>query len=134
MISNMPVAFRLITLRLYYCFFRQLSRSQPNSIKIGDSVLLIKSVSGVNIRELKLPRQQRQRERKRKRHLYNKHLGNSDYFCEVIYEMFHILNCFIAQLVRASHQYREVTGSNPVEVLTFSGFCSQLLKLRSKLR
>ena len=40
----------------------------------------------------------------------------------------------IAQLVRASHQYREVTGSNPVEVLTFSGFCSQLLKLRSQLR
>ena len=29
---------------------------------------------------------------------------------------------FIAQLVIASHQYREVTGSNPVEVLTFSGF------------
>ena len=27
---------------------------------------------------------------------------------------------FIAQLVRASHRYREVTGSNPVEVLTFS--------------
>ena len=26
------------------------------------------------------------------------------------------------------------TGSNPGEVLTFSGFCSQLLKLRSKLR
>ena len=26
---------------------------------------------------------------------------------------------FIAQLVRASHRYREVTGSNPVEVLTF---------------
>ena len=25
-----------------------------------------------------------------------------------------------AQLVRASHRYREVTGSNPVEVLTFS--------------
>ena len=40
---------------------------------------------------------------------------------------------FIAQLVRALHRYREVTGSNPVEVLTFSGFCSQLLKLRSKL-
>ena len=37
---------------------------------------------------------------------------------------------FIAQLVRASHRYREVTGSNPVEALTFSGFCSQLLKLR----
>ena len=29
---------------------------------------------------------------------------------------------FIAQLVRASHRYREVTGSNPVEVLTISGF------------
>ena len=28
---------------------------------------------------------------------------------------------FITQLVRASHRYREVTGSNPVEVLTFSG-------------
>ena len=26
---------------------------------------------------------------------------------------------FIAQLLRASHRYREVTGSNPVEVLTF---------------
>ena len=38
---------------------------------------------------------------------------------------------FIAQLVRASHQYREVTGSNPVEVLTFSGFSTQLLKLPS---
>ena len=37
---------------------------------------------------------------------------------------------FIAQLVRASHRYREVTGSNPVEVLT-SGFYTQLLKLRS---
>ena len=57
---------------------------------------------------------------------------------EVIYEMFHILNCgfqiFIAQLVRASHRYREVTGSNPVEVLTFSGFYTELLKLRSLLR
>ena len=31
---------------------------------------------------------------------------------------------FIAQLVRASHRYREVTGANPVEVLTFSGFGS----------
>ena len=29
---------------------------------------------------------------------------------------------FIAQVVRASHRCREVTGSNPVEVLTFSGF------------
>ena len=26
---------------------------------------------------------------------------------------------FTAQLVRASHRYREVTGSNPVEVLNF---------------
>ena len=33
--------------------------------------------------------------------------------------------------VRASHRYREVTGSNPVEVLDFSGFFTQLLKLRS---
>ena len=32
---------------------------------------------------------------------------------------------FIAQLVRASNRYREVTGSNPVEVLTFSGFYTQ---------
>ena len=33
---------------------------------------------------------------------------------------------------RASHRYREVTGSNPVEVLDFffSGFFTQLLKLR----
>ena len=37
---------------------------------------------------------------------------------------------FIAQLVRASHRYREVTGWNPVEVLTFSGFYTQLLKFR----
>ena len=29
---------------------------------------------------------------------------------------------FIAQLVRASHQCREVMGSNPVEVLNASGF------------
>ena len=47
--------------------------------------------------------------------------------------MFHISG-FIAQLVTALHRCREVTGSNPVEVLTFSGFCSQLLELRSKLR
>ena len=38
---------------------------------------------------------------------------------------------FITQLVRASDRKREVTGSNPVEVLTFSGFYMQLLKLRS---
>ena len=31
----------------------------------------------------------------------------------------------------ASHRYREVTSSNPVEVLTFSGFYTQLLKLGS---
>ena len=37
---------------------------------------------------------------------------------------------FIAQLVRASHRYREVTGSNAVEVPNFSGFSKQLLKLR----
>ena len=40
---------------------------------------------------------------------------------------------FIDQLVRASHRYREVTGSNPVEVLTFSGLYTQLLKLPSQL-
>ena len=34
-----------------------------------------------------------------------------------------------AELVRASHRYREVTGSNPVQVLNFSGFSTQLLKL-----
>ena len=33
-----------------------------------------------------------------------------------------------SHLVRALHQYREVTGSNPVGVLTFSGFSTQLLK------
>ena len=38
---------------------------------------------------------------------------------------------FIAQLVRVSHRYREVTDSNPVEVLNFSGFFTQLRKLRS---
>ena len=36
---------------------------------------------------------------------------------------------FIAQLVRASHRNREVTGSNPVEVLNFSGFSTQLQKI-----
>ena len=35
--------------------------------------------------------------------------------------MFHILNCGV--------EIREVTGSNPVEVLTFSGFYTQLLKI-----
>ena len=36
---------------------------------------------------------------------------------------------------RASHRYREVTGSNPVEVLNFfSGFFTQLHKLRSLRR
>ena len=36
---------------------------------------------------------------------------------------------FIAQLARASHWYREVTGSNPVEV-NISGSFTQLQKLR----
>ena len=35
---------------------------------------------------------------------------------------------FIAQLVRVSHQYRDVTGGNHVEVLTFSGFYIQNCK------
>ena len=64
---------------------------------------------------------------------------------DVICEMFHILKHFmimkhdqlptsvaqIAQLVRASHRFREVTDSNLVEVLTFSGFYTQWFKLRS---
>ena len=29
---------------------------------------------------------------------------------------------FMAQLIRASHGYRDVTGSNPIEVLTFLDF------------
>ena len=33
---------------------------------------------------------------------------------------------FIAQLVRAPHPNRQITGSNPVEVLKFSGFSTQL--------
>ena len=41
--------------------------------------------------------------------------------CEVIYEMFSY----------TSHRYREVTGSNHVEVLTFSGLYTQFLNLRS---
>ena len=33
----------------------------------------------------------------------------------------------MAQLIKASHQYdREITDSNPVQVLTFSGFSAQL--------
>ena len=38
---------------------------------------------------------------------------------------------FIAQLVRVSHWYRKVKDSNPVEVLKFSGFFTQLQKLHS---
>ena len=41
---------------------------------------------------------------------------------------------FIAQLVRALHRYREVTGSNLVEVLNFFGLLTQLHKLRSLMR
>ena len=40
------------------------------------------------------------------------------------------VSAFIAQFVGASHRYREVTGSNPVEVLDFSAFFTQLQKLR----
>ena len=35
------------------------------------------------------------------------------------------------KLVRASHRNREVTDSNPVEVLNFSGFSTKLQKLLS---
>ena len=41
------------------------------------------------------------------------------------------INGFIAQSVRVSHRHREVTDTNTVEVLKFSGFSTQLLKLRS---
>ena len=34
---------------------------------------------------------------------------------------------FLAQLVRASHRHREVTGWSPAQILNFSGFSSQLL-------
>ena len=39
----------------------------------------------------------------------------------IIVVKFFEVSGFISQLVRASHRYREDTGSNPVEVLTFSG-------------
>ena len=42
--------------------------------------------------------------------------------CEVIYEIFHIFEL---------QRYRKVMGSNPVEVLNFSGFYTQLHKLCS---
>ena len=38
---------------------------------------------------------------------------------------------FIGQWVTAPHRHREGMGSNPVEVLNFSGFSMQLLKLHS---
>ena len=41
---------------------------------------------------------------------------------------------FIAQLDRAWHQHREVTGSTPIEILKFSGFSTQLIKARSLLQ
>ena len=37
-------------------------------------------------------------------------------------ELWMLNSVFTAQLVGASHWYCEVMGSNPVEVLTFSGF------------
>ena len=54
---------------------------------------------------------------------------------EMIYQIMNPnISGFIAQLVRASQRHREVTGSNPVDVLKFSDFSMQLLKLRSQLR
>ena len=35
----------------------------------------------------------------------------------------------MAQLVRALHRYREVTGSHLVEIQSFLGFYTQLLEL-----
>ena len=43
-----------------------------------------------------------------------------------IWNEFHWFSGFIAQLARASHRNREVTGSNSVEVLNFSGFSTQM--------
>lgn len=36
---------------------------------------------------------------------------------------------FVARLVKASHQHCEITGSNPMQVLNFSGFFSQFAKI-----
>ena len=43
-------------------------------------------------------------------------------FRQAYFKTFLNVSGFISQLVRASHRYREVTGSNPAEVLNFSGF------------
>ena len=56
----------------------------------------------------------------------------------MIYEMNHTLNCgyeikksYDPQMTSAPTSVAsEVTGSNPVEVLNFLGFSTQLLKLR----
>ena len=40
----------------------------------------------------------------------------------------------LAMIIAVMNVYREVTGSNPVEILTFSVFYTQLLKLRSLLQ
>ena len=37
----------------------------------------------------------------------------------------------VCHLGKGNHRYREVTGSNPVEVMNFSGFYTQVHKLRS---
>ena len=52
----------------------------------------------------------------------------------VVNAIFATVSGFITQLVRASHRYHEVTGSNPVELLNFSGSYTQLQILRSQLR
>ena len=44
-------------------------------------------------------------------------------FRQAYFKTFLNVSGFISQLVRASDRYREVTGSNPAEVLNFSGFC-----------
>ena len=57
------------------------------------------------------------------------HIGNREFVWE-----WHLIkndgfNDREAQLVRASHRYRKVTGSNPVEVLNFSGFLYAIAKI-----
>ena len=58
---------------------------------------------------------------------------------DITYEMSHVCRKWpapnfrglIAQFVRVPHQHHEVMGSNPDEVLNFSGFSMQFQKLHS---
>ena len=69
-------------------------------------------------------------------HLFHIHLSHSSHQGNIKTHNWLAPNIsgFIAQLVRASHRYREVTGSNPVEVLNFFRLLTQLHKLSSQMR